>query len=185
MTKSILILKSSPRPQGNSSLLADSAAQSASLAGAQVEMVSLHGMDIRPCDGCDSCLDTGACVIGDDMQSLYPKLLSADALLLASPIYWFTYSAQLKVCIDRWYSIFNYNKDFLKGKPVGIILSYGDDDLYSSGAINAIHSFESMLRYLQADLAGIVHGSLNDEGEALQHPGLLEKARALGKMLAS
>lgn len=185
MAKRILVLKSSPRPQGNSSLLAECAAQAASQAGAKVESLDLHGLDIRPCDGCDSCLETGACVIGDDMQALYPKLLAADALLLASPIYWFTYSAQLKVCIDRWYSIFNYKNDFLKGKPVGIILSYGDDDLYTSGAINAIHSFESMLRYLQAELAGVVHGSMDKAGEALQHSDLMEKARLLGEKLAT
>lgn len=184
MAINILVLKSSPRPQGNSNFLADQAADGARQAGGQVEVVSLHGLDIRPCDGCDFCVETGVCVLKDDMQTIYPSLLKADALLLSSPIYWFTYTAQLKLCIDRWYGVWNYRKDFLKGKPVGVILSYGDDDLYSSGAVNAIHTFESMLRYLKADFAGIVHGTLSEVGDAAKHPELLAKARKLGELLA-
>jgi multimeric flavodoxin WrbA len=53
-------------------------------------------MDIRPCDGCEFCQETGVCVVKDDMQKLYPLIQAADALVLASPIYWFTYNAQLK-----------------------------------------------------------------------------------------
>ena len=184
MQKNILILKSSPRQKGNSNILADQVALAASQAGALVDGISLHGLDIRPCDACDSCLDTGVCVLKDDMQPLYSKLLAADALVLSSPIYWFNYSAQLKTCIDRWYAVWNYKKDIFKGIPVGIVLSYGDSDLYNSGGINAIHSFETMFRYLQANILGIVHASLDAEGDALQHPELLEKARQLGVMLA-
>ncbi|OGN72167.1 MAG: hypothetical protein A2X25_00435 [Chloroflexi bacterium GWB2_49_20] len=184
MSKNILILKGSPRQQGNSNVLADQVAEGARQAGAQVESITLHGLDIRPCDGCDSCVETGVCVLKDDMQPLYPKLLAAHALVLASPVYWFTYSAQLKTCIDRWYAVWNYRKDLFKGKPVGIVLSYGDDDLHSSGGINAIHTFESMFRFLQADIIGIVHASLDGVGDALKHPDLLEKARQLGGKLA-
>ena len=184
MQKNILILKSSPRLKGNSNILADLVAEGASQAGRWVESISLHGLDIRPCDACDSCVETGVCVVKDDMQPLYSKLLAADALVLSSPIYWFTYCAQLKTCIDRWYSVWNYKKDIFKNKPVGIVLTYGDTDLYNSGGINAIHSFETMFRFLQADIIGIVHASLDGEGEALKHPELLEKARRLDVKLA-
>ena len=184
MSRNILIFKGSPREKGNSNVLADMLAEGARQVGAQVDSILLQNLSIRPCDGCDFCLETGTCVIKDDMQAIYPKMLAADALVLASPIYWFTYSAQLKTCIDRWYAVWNFKKDLFKGKPVGIVLSYGDDDLYSSGGINAIHAFESMLRYLQADIAGIVHGCLSDIGDASKHPDLLEKARQLGMKLA-
>lgn len=184
MSKNILILKGSPRPNGNSNVLADQVAEGARQSGAQVESIFLHGLSIHPCDGCDFCVETGVCVIKDDMQAIYPKLLAADALVLASPVYWFCYSAQLKTCIDRWYAVWNYQKTLFKGKPVGIVLSYGDEDLQSSGGINAVHAFESMLNFVQAELAGVVHGSLSDVGDAAKHPELLEQARQLGAKLA-
>jgi multimeric flavodoxin WrbA len=179
----ILILKGSPRERGNSAVLADRAAEGARAAGAQVESIYLHGLDIRPCDACDLCMEQGECVIEDDMRPLYPKLAAADAILLASPIYWFTFSAQLKLCLDRCYAFQANQWKELSGKPFGIILTYGDTDLYSSGAINAIHTFETMARFLKGRIAGIVHGSLDKAGEAESHPELLEQAYRLGQTL--
>ena len=184
MTKNILILKGSPREKGNSASLADRAADGAHQLGAQVESIYLHGLDIRPCDACDLC-DTGECVIEDDMQPLYPKLAAADAILLASPVYWFTFSAQLKLCIDRWYGFQAHGWQEVSHKQFGFILTYGDTDLYSSGAINAIHTFETMCRFLESKIAGIVHGSLMDVGDVEKHPELLQQAYDLGKLLAS
>ena len=86
MPKQILILKASPRERGNSATLADRLAAGASEAGAQVESIYLHSLDIRACDACDLCQEPGSgCVIEDDMQPLYPKLAGADAIVLASP----------------------------------------------------------------------------------------------------
>jgi multimeric flavodoxin WrbA len=181
--RNVLILKGSPRERGNSATLAEKAAEGARAAGAQVESIYLHGLDIRPCDACDLCLEQGECVIEDDMHPLYPKLAAADAILLASPVYWFNFSAQLKLCIDRWYAFQASKWKELSGKPFGIILVYGDTDLYTSGAINAIHTFETMCRFLDGRIAGIVHGSLNDVGEAEKHPELLEQAYRLGQSL--
>ena len=180
--RNLLILKGSPRERGNSATLAEKSVVGARAAGAQVESITLHGLDIRPCDACDLCLEQDGCVIEDDMQQLYPKLAAADAIILASPIYWFTFSAQLKLCIDRWYA-FQPDQKELSGKPFGIILTYGDEDLYSSGAINAIHTFEAMCRFLNGKIAGILHGSLSDVGDAEKHPELLEQARQLGERL--
>jgi multimeric flavodoxin WrbA len=185
MGKKLLILKGSPRERGNSATLADRVAAGATDAGLQVECVALQTMDIRPCDGCDLCKETGDfCVIEDDMQSLYPKLIEADAIVLASPIYWFTYTAQLKLCIDRWYGLWNARKDFLRGKPIGIVLAYGDTDLYTSGGINAIHTFETMFCFLKAPIVGMVYGSLSDPGDAEKNPDLMQSAYDLGKKLA-
>lgn len=183
MAKNIIILKGSPREKGNSATLADRAAEGARQAGAIVESIYLHGLDIRPCDGCDLC-KAGPCVIEDDMQPLYPKLAAADAILLASPIYWFTYSAQLKLCIDRWYGYQSNRWRELSQKEYGLILAYGDSDLYSSGAINAIHTVESMCRFLNSKVVGIVHGTLWEIGDAQKNPSLLQQAFDLGKRLA-
>ncbi len=118
MVKNILILKGSPREKGNSATLADRAATGAVDAGAQVESIYLHGLDIRACDACNLCND-GKCVIEDDMQPLYPKLAAADAILLASPIYWFTFSSQLKLCIDRWYGFQGHRYKEINHKQFG------------------------------------------------------------------
>ena len=108
----------------------------------------------------------------------------AGAVLLASPVYWFTFNAQLKAFIDRWYGLWKNQPHFLRGKPVGIILTYADADENTSGAVNAIHTLESMFTYLGAPLAGIVHGSLSAPGDAAKNPALLQAAYALGKKLA-
>ena len=185
MPKQILILKASPRERGNSATLADRLAAGATGAGAQVESIYLHGLDIRTCDACDLCQEPGSgCVIEDDMQPLYPKLAEADAIVLASPIYWFTFSSQLNLCMDRWYTFQSSRYQEIKDKPFGIILTYGDTDLYTSGGINAIHTFESMARFLHGELAGIVHASLDKADEAAKQPALLEQAFQLGRQLA-
>jgi multimeric flavodoxin WrbA len=184
MTKQILILEGSPRKKGNSSTLAEQAAAGAREAGAVVETFYLHGLNIAPCTGCDACLKNGICVIDDDMQELYTKLAAADGLILASPIYMYTFTAQLKICLDRWYALWNGNHRFLKGKPVGIILTYGDSDLYTSGAINAIHTFETMFRVFEAGVLW-VYGSLMDIGEVNTDVELMRQAFVMGKKIAS
>jgi multimeric flavodoxin WrbA len=181
--RNVLILKGSPRERGNSAVLAGKAAEGARAAGAQVESIYLHGLDIRPCDACDLCLEQGECVIEDDMRPLYPKLAEADGILLASPVYWFTFSAQLKVCIDRWYAFQASKWKEISGKPFGIILTYGDTDLTSSGGINAVRTLESVCLFLDSPIAGIVHASLDKAGEAEMHPELLEQAYRLGQKM--
>jgi multimeric flavodoxin WrbA len=117
------------------------------------------------------------------MQTLYPLLEKADAIVLASPVYWFTLSAQVKLCIDRWYALESPQGSALRGKQIGIVLTYGDTDLYTSGGINAIHTFESMFRYIGAEIKGMVYGSANKIGDAEKQPALMEKAYQLGKQL--
>ena len=186
MSTKILVLNGSPRKRGNCAVLADRLTANARQIGAEVESIYLHGLDIRPCNACDLCKRQGRfCVLEDDMHRLYPKLIETDALVLASPVYWFTYSAQLKLCVDRWYGLWNVKPDVFRGKPVGLILTYGDTDLYTSGGINAIHTFETIFRFLQAPIAGMVYGSLMDPGDTEKNPALLEQAGHLGQRLAS
>lgn len=183
--KQILILKSSPRQGSNSSLLADQVAAGVRDAGAAVESISLHAMDIHPCDACDLCRGrTGAgCIIDDDMQMLYPKLRAAAAIVIASPVYWFSLSAQAKLCIDRWYALGGPGGSALAGKQFGIILTYGDGDPFTSGAVNAIRTFQDMCRHLDAEVAGIVYGTASAPGVIESQPELLERAFQLGLYL--
>jgi multimeric flavodoxin WrbA len=183
----ILILKGSPRKNGNSSTLAERAADGARQAGAEVECFDLHKLDIRTCDACDICqgVSEGDCAIQDDMQLLYPKLRQAQAILIASPVYWFTFSAQTKLCIDRWYALEGPQGSELANKKFGLILSYGDSDPYTSGAINAIRTFQDLLRYIHADQVGIVYGSASKIGDVQKQPDLMEQAFKLGQKLAA
>jgi multimeric flavodoxin WrbA len=182
MGNTILILKSSPREKGNSNTLAEQVEKGAREKGAQVESISLHGMDIKPCDACDVCLETGECILDDDMKTVYPLLKKAAVIVIATPVYWFTISAQAKLCIDRWYALLDGS---LQNKKFGVVLTYGDTDLYNSGGINAIHTFESMFRYLEAEFAGLVHGSADEIGEVKKQPDLMDEAYQLGLKLGS
>jgi multimeric flavodoxin WrbA len=181
----ILILKGSPREHGNSSILADQTALGARESGAVVECVDLFKMNIKPCDACDFCQKTGEgeCSLDDDMQLLYPKLRETDAIVLASPIYWFTMSAQLKLCMDRWYALVNSDGCELKGKRFGVLLTYGDTDPYASGAINAIRTIQDACRYIKAEIAGIVYGSATDAGDIQEQPEIMKQAYQLGQKL--
>jgi multimeric flavodoxin WrbA len=186
-SKHVLILNGSPRQKGNSALLADQVAAGARAAGAQVETFFLANMDVQPCTACDACQGAGdgECIIDDDMQHLYPRLRRADAIVVASPIYWFTLSAQTKLWIDRCYALEGPQGNALAGKQFGVVLTYGDSDPFGSGAMNAVHTLQDMCRYLEAGIAGIVHGSAMDEGEIENQPGLLQQAYRLGQELAT
>jgi multimeric flavodoxin WrbA len=184
--KHVVVLKGSPREKGNSSMLADQVAAGASAAGAQVECIVLQNMNIRPCNACDVCQETGTgeCILDDDMQTLYPRLLKADAIVIASPIYWYTMSAQTKLCIDRWYALDTPQGNALAGKRIGIVLTYGDTDPFASGAVNAIRTFQDIFRNIKAPIVGIVYGSASNAGDIQNQPSLLEQAYKLGQELA-
>lgn len=185
--KKILILNGSPRPNGNSAVLSAEFQAGAESAGASVEIVRLHDLNINPCEHCDHCrgVREGECTIDDDMQSLYPRLLAADVIVIASPVYWFNFTAQLKLCMDRWYALDQYagGKHGLTGKKFGLILVYGDSDPLGSGAINPIHIMKDISSYIGSPLETPLHASASDAGEVRNQPEVMEKAFQLGKKL--
>ncbi len=187
MGKYVLVVKGSPRIKGNSSLLADQVIEGAKDAGADVESAILQELEIQPCTACDACkkaMDT-YCVFQDDMQAIYPKLIRADALVLASPIYWFTMSAQMKLFIDRGLSaLYGPPGPYpFKGKKIGIVLSYGDPDPFLSGAVNALRTFQDTFKHVGAEIVGFEYGSAWKAGEIGEQTALLKKAYQLGQKL--
>jgi multimeric flavodoxin WrbA len=182
----VVILKASPRVKSNSSLLAEELAAGVKEGGSEVKTFSLREMDIHPCDGCDACQEKpgSGCVVDDDMQLIYPFLLKASAVVLATPVYWFTFSAQLKLAVDRFYALELPGGHGLKGKSMVLLMAYGDIDPYASGAVNAIHTFEDMCRYTGSPVAGVLYGTASAQGEIAANTDLLAKARKLGVMLA-
>jgi len=93
------------------------------------------------------------------MQTIYPKLINADAWVIASPVYWFTMSAQTKIFIDRSYTLSAYAKDPFVGKRIAIAMSYGDVDPVKSGCIIALRTFQDAYRYTVSKIVGMVYGS--------------------------
>jgi putative NADPH-quinone reductase len=97
----IIGLQGSPRAKGNTAMLLDAALQGAAEAGAEVVKFELNHMNIRPCQGCGGCYETGKCVIRDDMDLIVAALEKMDALVVASPVYFGGVTAQMKAVIDR------------------------------------------------------------------------------------
>jgi multimeric flavodoxin WrbA len=186
MSTKMIVLLGSPRKKGNSATLAQQVISGAETGGAEVESFFLHGMDIRPCNACDACLKTAepACVVEDDMQILYPKLQQADVIVIASPIYWFTVSAQTKLVMDRCYAFEGPGRNLLADKRFAYVLTYGDSDPFNSGAVNALRTFQDGMRYIGAEIAGMVYGSASKPGAIAQNEALMDKAYRLGQRLA-
>ncbi len=112
-SKKILVLLGSPRKKGNSTTLANQIVAGAESAGATAEKIFLHGKDISPCQACYACQqpDSKGCAIDDEMQPIYGKLIAADGWVIASPVYWFSMSAQTKLFLDRCFALPAYKKD--------------------------------------------------------------------------
>jgi multimeric flavodoxin WrbA len=187
MATRIIVLLGSPRKKGNSATLAQQVIAGAQAEGAQVESFFLHGMNIQPCNACDACLKTvePACIVDDDMQILYPKLQQADVIVLASPIYWFTVSAQAKLFMDRCYAFEGPGRNLLADKRFAYVLTYGDSDPFNSGAVNALRAFQDGMAYIGAEIAGTVYGSASKPGEIAQNEALMDKAYRLGQRIAA
>lgn len=185
--KKVLVLMASPRARGNSTILAKEAVKGARKAGATAEAYRLAKMRIGPCLACEDCRKPGAhgCVRKDDIRMLHAKLRDADALLIASPVYWFTMSAQIKLFMDRLYAFGAEGYRPLKGKRIGIILTYGDADPFTSGAVNALRSFQDAFAYVGAPIKGMVYGTADKPGEVRSNELLMKEAYALGRKLGS
>jgi multimeric flavodoxin WrbA len=185
--KQVLVILGSPRKKGNSSALAARISRGAKSAGAEVETVFLHGLKISPCRGCDTCQknDSKGCAIKDNMQEIYPKLIGADAWVIASPVYWFTMSAQTKMFMDRCYALPAYAKNPFAGKRIAIAMSYGDVDPVKSGCVNALRTFQDAYRYTGSKIVGMVYGSATKAGEIQNNEALMHEAEDLGKRLVS
>ena len=115
----ILIISGSPRKGGNTELLAEAFAKGASKHH-QVQIVSVRDYKVNPCLGCNACFKTnGICAQKDDMTIIYEKMSQADMLVIASPVYFYGISAQLKAVIDR---LHNPIRDTFNIKKMALLL---------------------------------------------------------------
>ena len=185
--KKILVLLGSPRKKGNTAVLANQIIAGAESAGATTDKIFLHGKDISPCQACYACQrpDSKGCAIDDEMQPIFNKLVEADGWVIASPVYWFSMSAQTKLFLDRCFALPAYKKDAFSGKRIAVAMSFGDEDAFISGCVNALRTFQDSARYVGADLVGMVYGSADKPGEIRSNLSLMQQAEALGKKLVA
>lgn len=137
--KKVLILSSSPRKNGNSAALCQQFAKGAEEAGHQVEIVDVARKKIAPCLGCNACYANGGnCVQKDDMAKIREKMLAADVIVLASPIYFYSMTAQLKLVIDRTYAFYQE----LAGKEFYFLITCGGPGVeYTETMVAALRGF--------------------------------------------
>ncbi len=153
MTKRVLILSSSPRKGGNSDTLCDRFLEGAAKAGHQVEKVFLGDRDIRYCTGCGACVKTGQCPQKDDMEGLLERMVQADVLVMATPVYFYTMAAQMKTLIDR--TCARYQE--IKGKDFYFILAAADES--RPAMARTLESFRGFTSCLEdAREKGVVYG---------------------------
>jgi multimeric flavodoxin WrbA len=186
--KSIVILNGSPRTNGNTSMLINEVSNAFAMSSEyDVHVLRLNDYHINPCQACDWCMKEYplTCIQQDDMNTLYRFVLDADTIVFASPIYWFHYSAQLKLFIDRLYALHLEGGHALQEKKFAAIFVYGDEDHTQSGAPNAIGSYKAFVKYLQGIDQGIVSGTAWRIGDASKNQALLADVKSLISYLAS
>lgn len=175
----VLIVSSSPREGGNSEVLCERFAKGASEAGHEVEKVMLRDKIIVPCNACYACMETHICAIKDDMEEVFSKLLKADVILLASPVYFYSVSAQMKAMIDR--CLVNHNS--LVGKKFYFIVTAADPQ--HDAADGTLAAFRGFIRCLSdSQEEGVVYGmGAWDKGDVYRHPSY-EQAYEMGKRVS-
>lgn len=179
MNKKVLILSGSPRIKGNSDLLCDEFARGARDNNNIVEKINVGTKNINYCKACYYCKDhQGKCIIKDDMEEVLQKMIDADVIVLASPVYFYSIDAQLKSLIDRtvarWLEV--KNKDFY------YIVTCAEDTI--DAAKTTIECFRGYLDCVEgAKEKGIIYGlGVYEKGEIKNTPLMLE-AYQMGKSI--
>jgi multimeric flavodoxin WrbA len=186
----VLGIFGSPRRGGNTDILLEEALRGAGKEGAEVECLHLTDFTITPCKECHGCDKTGNCVILDDMQKIYPKLLEADVIILASPIFFYCVTAWTKALIDRCQAFWSRKyivKDESLGKEGkrrrGFLISVGGTKgqrVFEGAILTAKYFFD----VLNAEFVGeLVFRGIDAQGDILKHPEAIQQAFETGKRL--
>jgi multimeric flavodoxin WrbA len=184
----VLGIMGSPRMQGNTELLLDKAMEGAVEARAKVEKVLVSKLKISPCLEIYACRNDGNCAIRDDMQSLYKKLLEADHIIFASPIFFYGITSQAKAIVDRCQALWirRYVLD-MGGEDErerrGVFISVGatrGKKLFDGAVLTVKYFFDAVGVKYSGDL--LVRG-IDNKGQIEENPAALEDAFRLGQEL--
>lgn len=155
----ILGIMGSPRKGGNTEILLDAALEKARENGVSTFKISLRTKKIVPCNGCLKCTRTGKCVIKDDMQEIYGKMVESDGIIWATPVYFWSMYGQTKVVMDRTYSLL-FPKLQLANKIGGLILVAAN-----RGCMNTANIFHMYFNYNHMFFAEFAWGYAREKGE--------------------
>jgi multimeric flavodoxin WrbA len=186
----VLGIMGSPRRQSNTEILLDTALEGARKAGAEVEKVLVSKLKISPCLEIYACFKDGNCAIKDDMQLLYEKLLEADHIIFASPIFFYGITSQAKAVIDRCQALWMRRHVLGIGKEDkrerrGVFISVGatrGQKLFDGAVLTVKYFFDAIGVKYFGDL--LVRG-IDNKGQIEEHPETLEDAFRLGQELVS
>lgn len=177
MSKCVLVISTSPRRGGNSDTLADAFVKGAADSGNTVEKISLYDKTIGFCKGCFACQKTKRCVIHDDADILAQKMLHADVIVFATPIYYYEMSGQMKTMLDRANPL--YAADYAFRDIYFLSTAAEDEKGVDSRAVSGLEGWIACFE--EAKLAGTVFaGGVNAIGDINGHPAL-EQAYRMGK----
>ena len=176
----ILALVGSPRLGGNTDSLVDQALEEAAKLGAQTEKIMLSQHTVAPCLGHDDCGSFKSCAQKDDTPWILDRLCEADGVILATPVYYYNVTAQLKAFMDRNYFLYMHDRKS-QATSVGIIVLAQQE-----GIEDTVHT---MKRYINdvfevsEDRILELHGYAFRLGEAKSNPQLVERAREFGRKM--
>ncbi len=191
MTLKVLAISASPRLKGNSDLLLRRALEGATAAGAQTEYLRLADYNIAPCMECNACYKTGRCRVDDDYQLISQKMLDADRLIFATPIFFMTVCAQAKLLIDRcqclWAHKYVLKKPLIETKDRdrrAMVIAVGGSKskkMFDGIQLTMKYYFDVLdMRYF----ANLFVNKTEDPGQIQNHPSALNEAFVLGQKLA-
>jgi multimeric flavodoxin WrbA len=185
----IIAFLGSPREGGNTELILKETIRGIEESGSIVQVFNLNLMNISPCQNCGGCDETGVCVYEDDMTQIYDAIRSADRIILASPIFFFALSAQVKVMIDRcqafWCEKYLLKKPIPEGlyKRKGLLLLVGGQKK-EIGIQCAEASAKAFFRTVSVpEHKTLSYMGIDSKGAILQHPTALKEAYEAGKAL--
>lgn len=175
----ILAISCSPRTKGNTIAMLSETLEAAAAEGAAVELYSVAGKDIQPCDGCWSCAKTGRCRKEDETALLLEKMLAADGIVFGVPVYFHGMSAQAKAIIDRTISLSSPER-CLANKVCGVVASAG-----SLGLIQVLKDFTyyAHVKHMLPANHVAAYPSMQDGIEMM--PKCHEELRDLGKQMVA
>lgn len=140
--KKILILNGGPRKNGYTNSLVKAFTEGAIESGNEVKEVFIHDLKINPCLGCDSCMRLHKCVQKDeDMLKIYDDLSWANVVVFASPLYWGTWTSELKLVLDRMFGWFNKEGSNARKESVLLMTARGNDYSMSLDQYNIFHKY--------------------------------------------